>query len=160
MNNYKKMKRNIITLIFLAFTFGPFIACEKQEEQILQKKDWFVAFEGQNATISKTSSSLLRIPVYVAAGTGSPVSVTIGINTDSTTAVAGVDYQFVKGPVLNYPNGAGFDTLRIQPLSPGNPGRQTLWLKLESNTAGYKMGFSHGPDADSTSYADFKITFQ
>jgi hypothetical protein len=144
------MKRNIITLLFLALTFGPFVSCDEEEEQILPKEDWFVAFERQHATISKTSSALLGIPVYIAAGAGSPVSVTIGINTDSTTAVAGVDYQFVNGPVLNYPNGAGFDTLLIQPLAPGNPGPQTLWLILESNTAGYKMGFTHGPDADST----------
>ncbi len=153
------MKRNIIILLFLAITFGPFVGCE-EEEQILPKEDWFVAFETVSATISKTSADTLKIPVYVAAGAGSAITVNIGINTDSTTAVAGQDYNFVHGPALSFPTGAGFDTIRIVPVAPGNDGAQTLWLFLENNSAGYNMGFKHGEEADSTSFADFKITFQ
>lgn len=153
------MTRNIIILLFLAITFAPFVGCE-EEEQILPREDWFIAFETTSATISKTSNDTLKIPVYIAAGAGSAVTVKIGINTDSTTAVAGQDYNFVHGPELSYPTGTGFDTIRIVPVAPGNTGRQTLWLFLENNSAGYTMGFKHGEEADSTSFADFKITFQ
>jgi hypothetical protein len=157
--NCKMKSKRYFLIIFLLIGLSTFIACE-QDDHILPKEDWFVAFESQSATISKNSPNDLRIPVYVAAGKGSSIRVDIGIKTDSTTAQAGVDYNFVRGPILNYPIGSGYDTLIIRPLSPGNPGPQRLWLFLESNSANYNMGFFHGPEKDSTSFADFVITFQ
>jgi hypothetical protein len=151
--------KRYLLIIFLALGITTFIACEP-EDHILPKEDWFVAFESQSATIAKNSPNNLRIPVYVAAGSGAPLTVNIGIKTDSTTAQLGVDYNMLRGPVLNYPIGSGYDTLIISPLSPGNQGPQRLWLFLESNSANYNMGFFHGTERDSTSFADFVVTFQ
>lgn len=141
-----------------------------EDEIILPEKDFFIAFEGQSAVLSKSSQHMLKIPVFVAAERGQQVHVNIGINKDPdiifgqgsrdyTLAEESVDFEFIHGPVLSFPTGAGYDTLRIKALPGPVPGNLYLLLNLESNSAGYSMGFRYGAAADSTSHDRFLIEF-
>lgn len=151
------MKKIIFILLAIVVPF--LLPSCGEEEQILPKDDFFVAFQTTSGTISKNAAAPLAIPVYVAAERGAQVTVTVGIDGANSTAVAGTDFSFVHGPTLTYPIGAGYDTLRIQPIPGGTPGNLTLQLFLESNSAGYKMGFFYGEKADSTSHNRFLVTF-
>ncbi len=154
------MKKILLILMVLAVPFI-MVSCE-EDEIILPEEDFFIAFEGASANISKNSPTPLNIPVYVAAAAGDQVTVTVGYETqleEGTVAIKDVDFEFAHGPVLTYPIGAGHDTLRIQPMPGGTPGNLILELFLESNSANYNMGFFYGEEADSTSHNRFVVTF-
>jgi len=147
-----------IIFIFFGLMLPFFLISCDDEEQILPKEDFFIAFQNTSGTIQKNASAPAAIPVYVAAERGAPLTVTIGVNTESSTAIQGTDFEFVHGPELNYPIGAGYDTLRIQPIPGGTQGNLVLELFLQNNSAGYKMGFFYGEQADSTSHDRFLLT--
>ncbi len=147
-----------IFLIVFAFAVPFLIVSCEEDEQVLPSDDFFVAFEGSFASVAKTSEGV-NIPVYVAAERGQEVTVNIGIESENTDAVEGTDFEFLHGPTLSYPIGAGYDTLRIAPMADGNEGDLTLELFLDSNSAGYKMGFFYGEEADSTSHNRFTVVF-
>jgi hypothetical protein len=158
------MKKIFFILVF--FSASVFISSCEKENKILSSDEFFVAFGykiGVNffhvANINKASTDTLKIPVYVAAEKGPSMTVTIGVNNDSTTAVLGTDYEFVRGPLLTYPIGAGYDSIMIIPKTGGTAGNLKLDLFLESNSAGYTMGFKHGEEADSTSFNKFRVNF-
>ncbi len=154
------MKKILLILMVLVVPFV-MISCD-DDEILLPAEDFFVAFEGVSANISKNSPTPLNIPVYVAAEAGDQVTVTIGYKEESdegVVAIEDVDFEFEHGPVLTYPIGAGHDTLRIQPIPGGTAGNLILELYLESNSAGYNMGFFYGEEADSTSHNRFVVTF-
>ncbi len=155
--------------MFLLATPFIMISCD-EDEQVLPREDFFVAFEGTFATISKNSTQTLDIPVYVAAEKGEQVTVNIGIKNDPellenpeyegySFATENTDFEYVHGPVLTYSIGAGYDTLRISPIAGGTPGNLILDLYLQSNSADYKMGFFYGEQADSTSHDRFLVVF-
>ncbi len=153
------MKKILLILMVLAVPFI-MVSCD-DDETILPEEDFFIAFEGTSANISKNSPTPLNIPVYVAAAAGDQVTVTVGWETEveeGTAAIEDVDFEFEHGPVLTYPIGAGHDTLRIQPIPGGTPGNLILELFLESNSANYNMGFFYGEEADSTSHNRFIVT--
>ncbi len=154
------MKKILLILMALAVPVI-MVSCD-DDEIILPEEDFFIAFEGTSANISKNSPTPLNIPVYVAAAAGDQVTVTVGYETaveEGTAAIIDVDFEFEHGPVLTYPVGAGHDTLRIQPIPGGTPGNLILELFLESNSANYNMGFFYGEEADSTSHNRFIVTF-
>ena len=143
--------------IFVFFSLPLFFISCGEDDKILSEDEFFIAFEGTNATLPKSSEDTLKIPVYIAAESGGSVTVNIGTDTDSTTAVIGTDYEFVRGPQLVYPIGAGYDSLMIISNTGGTPGDLILELFLESNSAGYNMGFFYGENADSTSHDRFRV---
>jgi len=149
--------RKIVFILF-GFMLPFFLQSCDDEEQILPREDFFVAFQSTSGTIQKNAATPASIPVYVAAERGDAVSVTIGVNAENSTAIEGTDFEFVHGPELNFPIGAGYDTLRIQPIPGGTQGNLVLELFLQSNSAGYKMGFFYGEEADSTSHDRFLLT--
>lgn len=146
-----------LILIFVLFSIPMFMSSCGEEQIILPADDFFIAFEKESYTTKKDAATPLKIPVYIAAERGAAVTVTVGINTDSTTAVTNTDFEFLRGPVLNFPIGAGYDSIIIQPKTGGTPGNLMLDLFLESNSAGYTMGFFYGEQADSTSHDKCKV---
>lgn len=148
--------------IFVFFSIPLFFFSCRQDKILLDEDDFFVAIEETGASIDKrplNEGKVLEIPVYVAAEAGEEVTVTVGIDDENTDAVEGVDFEFVNGKTLTYPNGAGYDTLIIKPFYGGTPGDLNLNLFLEDNTAGYNMGFFYGENQDSTSHANMLVTF-
>ncbi|MBS4013427.1 MAG: hypothetical protein KGZ97_06660 [Bacteroidetes bacterium] len=141
-----------LILIFVLFSIPMFISSCGEEQIILPADEFFIAFEKETYTTTKNAANPLKIPVYIAAERGAAVTVTVGINSEITTAVTGTDFEFIRGPQLNFPIGAGYDSIIIQPKTGGTPGNLLLNLFLESNSAGYKMGFFYGEQADSTSH--------
>ena len=142
--------------IFIFFSLPLFFISCGEEDKILSEDEFFIAFEGTSANLAKTSDDTLKIPVYIAAERGGSVTVNIGIDAEST-AVLDTDFEFVRGPQLVYEIGAGYDSLMIISHEGGTAGNLILDLFLESNSAGYKMGFFYGENADSTSHDVFRV---
>lgn len=160
-------------ILFVGFVFACtmlFISCGEDDTIILPEEEFFVAFEEERASIDISSDSALAIPVYVAAEKGAEVNVQIGVRNSPDLleqdrydgygfAQENTDYEFDGDLTLSYPEGTGYDTLRIYPKQGGTPGDLIIELVLESNSAGYRSGLPAGEDGEDSRYDSFVVEF-
>lgn len=156
------MKKILFIALALVVPFF-FTSCE-EDPTLLTSDDFFIAFETQELILNKRPVAYElphAIPLYVAAGLGDEVTVTVALDGDATTAEEGVDYTFTfQGfPQMRFPTGTGFFEGGIN--SEWGTKRDTVTIKMTmvSNSGGFNMGFKYGEEADSTSHHTLTLHF-
>jgi len=146
------MKKRYLFILSLILPLFILSSC-KDDNDILSDDDYFIVYEEEEYVIDKrplNPNEVLEIPIVMAAERGEDVVLTIGVDEQNSTAVEGTDFEFVNGPEITFKDGVGEEVLIIAPLYGGTPGDLELVLFLESNTAGYNMGFYQGEDGEET----------
>jgi len=117
---------------FLAAVFLALFLTACEEERILFPDEYsFAAFEDPTGTISENTSSILKIPVYLASRPGSPFEINFEFQQDSldNPAVEGEDFILLnESKSLKFEMGTGYDTIRIQTINNEARDRDKLLL--------------------------------
>jgi len=171
------MKKTLtISIAVLAILLGIY-SCE-EVRITLPEDQFYVAFDYKVNNIIVDSSKIfhgsdntLMIPVLVAAKKGGPVTVEFEFDTtdlngffwadpahNQSYAEENVNFTLVNSSkILNFPDGVGYDTIKIQPIDVAFTGFKYVFINLTSNSAGYRIGFREGANADTIVRASHRI---
>ena len=134
------MKRSIIKYFAILSAVLLVSSCE-WNPPTFDTADSFIAFTAAGSAVPETGG-MIAIPVLVTSAAGQPaVSVTFDFD-EASVAVEGEDFTLVNASnTLEYSNGAGYDTIWIQPIDNDVfTGNILLIINLTSNTNNYPFG--------------------
>jgi hypothetical protein len=134
------MKRIIIKYFAILSAVLLVSSCE-WNPPTFDSADSFIAFTA-SASAGAEQGGVIGIPVLVTSVAGQPaVSVTFDFD-EASVAIEGEDFTLVNSSnTLDYSNGAGYDTIWIQPIDNDVfTGTVPLIINLTSNTQSYAFG--------------------
>lgn len=135
------MKR-LHNILWILLAVGIFTSCEK-ERITFDESMSFVAFTSKTSAVSETNRTL-NIPVLVTATSGSPaveVSFSVSAEGHANPAIEGTDFKVISANKLSFPQGFGYDTIKIQTYDNDVfTGTKTFQINLTSNTQSYDFG--------------------
>jgi len=144
----------------------------------LPEDQFFVAFDYKvngiivdSSKIFHGSDNTLMIPVLVAAKKGGPVTVEFEFDTTDLNgffwadplrhqsyAQENVNFTLLNSSkILNFPDGVGYDTIKIKPINTSFEGFKYIFINLTNNSAGYRLGYREGANADTIVRASHRI---
>lgn len=133
---------NIILVTFAGVLL--FSSCDINDPIVFKQEDAFVAFPSSSGVVSE-QGAVIAIPVMVTAVPGSPaVTVDFEFSAEGldNPAVEGVDFEILnESKTLSYPNGWGYDTIRVKTIDNSDfTGNKSVNILLSSNSQGYSTG--------------------
>lgn len=165
-----------IALAVLGVILG--IASCEFETITLPENQFFVAFDYRvsneyvdTSNRFRGNQTVLKIPVMVAGKKRSAVTVDFAVDTTDLNksftanpatgqsyAVEGVNFEILnESKTLHFPNGVGHDTIYVRAINTAFTGHKFVFLNLVSNSAGYRIGYTVGPNSDSIVRASHRI---
>lgn len=100
-------------LIYFVLIIFIFTSCEYEIVKFGEEQ-YNVAFSAPEAEISETSADTLMIPVVLArTDDGKSVTVTVTVDTESSTAVENQDFKIISSSTLTFSQGCGIEYLEI-----------------------------------------------
>jgi hypothetical protein len=135
----------------MVFGLFLFASCEKNEPELFQNEDSFIAFERSSGSLNEAVmvdgvpvEQEIEIRVMLVTLDNSPVNVTFEFNHEGidNPAVEGEAFELLNtSKTLSFPNGMGYQSIRIRSIDDDifTANRQVN-IKLTGNDAGYGIG--------------------